>query len=221
MSQLREPGQVVPDCDALSLVGRVLGRFKCTRVQADPGTLIPMATEPVHHRSVITPGLMQGILEQYRLPLAGFHGLSHWARVRETGLRLARLTGANPDVAELFAVFHDACRHNEGTDSKHGARGARLAEKLRREHLQLDDKSFDLLFLACRDHTLGQTEADVTVQTCWDADRLDLLRVWVTPDPKRLCTDAAKNSEMLDWCNQRAQKNHTPKIVTKDWLVLI
>ena len=34
---------------------------------------------------------------------------------------------------------------------------------------------------ACRLHTNGQREADVTIQTCWDADRLDLLRVGTHP----------------------------------------
>jgi len=180
-----------------------------------------MTAEPIHNNSVITPDLMRGILEQYRLRLHGFHGLSHWARVRETGLRLAPLTGADPAVVELFAVFHDACRRDEGTDSKHGARGARLAEKFRRKHLQLDDMSFELLFLACRDHTLGQTDADVTIQTCWDADRLDLLRVWITPEPERLCTDAAKDSELMEWCSWRAQQRHIPKIVAREWLPLV
>jgi uncharacterized protein len=35
-------------------------------------------------------------------------------------------------------------------------------------------------------------DADVTVQTCWDADRLDLVRIDIQPEAERLCTDAAR-----------------------------
>ena len=40
-------------------------------------------------------------------------------------------------------------------------------------------------------------EGDATVLTCWDADRLDLGRVGIRPDPKYLCTPAARDPEML------------------------
>jgi hypothetical protein len=33
---------------------------------------------------------------------------------------------------------------------------------------------------------------DVTIQTCWDADRLDLGRVGIRPDPARMGTEAGK-----------------------------
>jgi uncharacterized protein len=33
---------------------------------------------------------------------------------------------------------------------------------------------------------------NITVQTCWDADRLDLGRVGIKPDPKRLFTEEGK-----------------------------
>ena len=46
-------------------------------------------------------------------------------------------------------------------------------------------------------HTFGGREAHLTVQTCWDADRLDLGRVGNRPDPKRLCTDAARDPALL------------------------
>lgn len=46
--------------------------------------------------------------------------------------------------------------------------------------------------------------ADITVQTCWDADRLDLGRVGIRPDPDRLCTSAAKESDLLEWAYARS-----------------
>lgn len=163
--------------------------------------------------SILGVDLLQAILDQYRLPWDGAHGLPHWARVRDNGLRLAATTGANPRVVELFSVFHDACRHDAGSDPNHGLRGARLAEKLRRPHLDLTDDEFDQLLSACADHTKGRTEADVTVQTCWDADRLDLGRVSITPLPERLCTAAAKDPRMIQWALARSLDGFVPSVV--------
>jgi hypothetical protein len=46
-------------------------------------------------------------------------------------------------------------------------------------------------------------DGDITVQTCWDADRLDLPRVGIQPLPQFLCTEAAKkrvgNSRFSRW----------------------
>ncbi len=71
---------------------------------------------------------------------------------------------------------------------------------LRRERL--------LLVTACRDHSDGFTRADVTVQTCWDADRLDLGRVGMRPDPGRLCTEAAREPGGIEDAYQRSRFHH-------------
>jgi len=60
--------------------------------------------------------LVHAILADYALPWHGTHGVSPWARVLENGLRLAQGTAAQVDVVQLFAVFHDSRRINEGTD---------------------------------------------------------------------------------------------------------
>ena len=54
------------------------------------------------------------------------------------------------------------------------------------------------------DHTKGLLEANITVQTCWDADRLDLGRVGIVPDPARLCTAAAREPTMREWAYERS-----------------
>ena len=110
-----------------------------------------------------------------------------------------RQTGANPDIVELFAFLHDSKRLNDGRDPQHGARAARFAAGLRGSLLSLADGDFELLRFACEFHTDGLTEADVTVQTCWDADRLDLGRIGINPDPRRLCTPAAREPETIEW----------------------
>ncbi len=173
--------------------------------------------EPITPPAIPT-ALMCILLDQYRLPWFGAHGIGHWGRVYENGARLARLTGADPIVVAYFAVFHDACRSNEALDPGHGRRGARLAEQLRAEWLPLDDRQFEWLYQACATHTDGQTEAPVTVQTCWDADRLDLGRVGIRPAPAQLCTAAARRPEILHWANARSRYQQVPGFVYRQWL---
>jgi uncharacterized protein len=40
------------------------------------------------------PLILSAVLEEYALPWVGYHGIAHWARVFENGLRLAEETGA-------------------------------------------------------------------------------------------------------------------------------
>jgi uncharacterized protein len=159
--------------------------------------------------------IIQEILETYTLPLRGHHGVVHWARVLENGQRLAAATGAKMDVVTLFALFHDSRRVNEFSDFGHGHRGATYARSLRGKLIHLDDTDFELLFEACRLHTDGLTEGDITLQVCWDADRLDLGRVGITPEPGLLCTDAAR--ELLAWADKRAVRRHEPDFVAGFW----
>jgi uncharacterized protein len=147
--------------------------------------------------------LLKAIKEQYSLDWDGIHGISHWARVWENGMRLAEETGANKEVVGYFALFHDARRFNEGRDRDHGRRGADLAAQWRGDLFDLDDLLFELLYTACVHHTDGLIEADVSIQVCWDADRLDLGRVGIQPAAHRLCTEAAK--EAIPWATERAQ----------------
>ena len=161
--------------------------------------------------------LISRLLDQYKLPVWGTHGVSHWARVCENGLRLAKMTGADARVVKLFAVFHDARRRTEGRDFKHGRMGAELARSLRGRYFEIMDDDFELLYTACADHTNGKTHADITIRTCWDADRLDLGRVGKMPDPARLCTDAAKAPETIAWANQRSMKRVIPNLIVEEW----
>jgi uncharacterized protein len=166
---------------------------------------------------VITADLLRTIAAGYALPLDGVHGLVHWARVLENGRRLAAVTGADPRVVELFAIFHDAGRRNEGHDPGHGRRGARLAAELRGHLFTLEDAAFAQLVEACDLHTDGHRRGDATVQTCWDADRLDLLRCRITPDPRRLATAAAREPAVLAWANDRARRRFEPAFVREVW----
>lgn len=161
--------------------------------------------------------IVKEIISQYKLPLFGRHGLSHWARVWEGGLKLASETGADQEVVRLFALFHDARRENERRDDGHGKRGAELLTRFRGELVILTDHQFDMLFYACVHHTDGMTEGDVTVQTCWDSDRLDLGRIGVRPNPRFLCTDAAKEASMISWSMERSRILYAPPLIQTEW----
>jgi uncharacterized protein len=168
--------------------------------------------------SHLTPALLSRILEDYALPRRGVHGVAHWARVLENGRRVGALTpGADPDVIELFAVFHDSRRINEAVDFGHGRRGAELARQLRGQFFNIDDARFAQLEYACNEHTSGKTQADPSVQVCWDADRLDLLRVGTRPRTGLLCTAAARTSEIMDWANRRASAFEAPELIWNEW----
>ncbi len=148
--------------------------------------------------------LITTIRAQFALDWDGIHGIEHWERVRENGLRLAPITGANPTVVELFAYLHDSRRLDDWEDRGHGARAAVYLQTLRGRFFQISDEELELLIHACRYHSDGLMEGDVTVLTCWDADRLDLGRVGIRPDPKYLCTTAARDPGLLAWSYRRS-----------------
>jgi uncharacterized protein len=158
------------------------------------------------YSSIVTKPLVNMIVEQSILSRDGHHSLDHWVRVLTNGRKLAELTGANLKVVELFSVFHDARRFNEGYDPEHGLRGAQFAAEMQGEWFDATKHEMELLVYACENHSDGLTEADATVQTCWDADRLDLGRVGTTPKAKYLCTNAAKAPDMIEWAHGRAVK---------------
>ncbi len=163
--------------------------------------------------------LLDVILERYALAYDGPHGVAHWARVLENGRVLAKETGANLEVVELFALLHDSKRVHEGHDPDHGPRAAEFARTLRNHLFVLPDHEFGLLHRACAGHTNVRTHPDITVQTCWDADRLDLGRVGITPHPNRLCTEVAKRPETIFWADGRATFHVVPQFVRDEWRI--
>ncbi len=166
----------------------------------------------------IDAALIQRILETYTLPIFSIHGIRHWARVYENGMELSRTTAANTKVVGLFAVFHDSRRINESVDPGHGKRAAEFMRSLSSAYLDLTEEEFALLYMACANHTKARTNPDATVQTCYDADRLDLARAGIRVDPHRLCTAAAKSPELIAWANERSLNDHCPSFVDDIWL---
>ena len=155
-------------------------------------------------REIDRRALLTYLQSQFEIDWKGCHGIAHWVRVRANGLMLAGKTGANRHVVELFAFFHDSRRTSEGIDQGHGWRGSVLAAQLRGQFFDATDAEMALLHHACVHHSDGINTGDTTVLTCWDADRLDLWRVGMTPDPRYLGTNAARQETSLERAHARA-----------------
>jgi len=82
--------------------------------------------------------------------------------------------------------LHDSRRLDEGNDIGHGNRASQYIRSLNGSYFDLKVAQLDALCEAVVDHSGGTLHDDPTIQTCWDADRLDLGRVGIRPHPKYL-----------------------------------
>lgn len=134
--------------------------------------------------------VQRAVLQQFRLDPMGVHGLPHWVRTYRNGLLIAAMDPkVEIDVVACFALLHDSCRENEFDDPMHGLYASRFAARLWNEGAMpyLSEEQLTTLKAACLDHTLGFTnQYNPTIQACWDADRLDLGRVGIKPNPQLL-----------------------------------
>ncbi len=157
--------------------------------------------------------ILPDILEVKKFALNGWdlgetHGLSHWERVERNGIMLSMENGAirenvNIKVVRYFAYLHDKCRLNDWTDLEHGVRTADMLPTIRDMILKdFTDEEVALLEKACRYHTTEHRTGIPTVDICFDADRLDLGRVGIVPNPKLMATEQgayyAANIHLID-----------------------
>lgn len=140
------------------------------------------------------------------------HGEQHWQTVAAFGTILAHQTaGADPTLALLFGVLHDCLRADDGHDPDHGRRVGALAPLLNGRLFTLPAPALDTLVTALSLHVDGLVSDDPTVGVCWDADRLHLWRVGVTPHPDRLSTDAGR--ARIAWSrSQQTLWRHWPEV---------
>ena len=156
---------------------------------------------------VLSNELLNHLLEQFPLGNSIIHGKGHWMRVLYNGRMIAKETGANLNVVELFAVMHDCQRDNEHYDLEHGRRAAKYVHEIRGKWFDITDKETELLVEACKYHSDGLVEGNITIQTCWDSDRLELGRVGIKPSPQRLCTEFAKRKDVIEAAYKRSINN--------------
>ncbi len=136
------------------------------------------------------PELLQHIRSQFKIDWHGIHGANHWARVLFHGQRIAEKRSADLLVVELFAFLHDSCRWNDHRDPLHGKRAAEFAYGINGQFFQLTAPQLDSLCYAMEHHSGGDVSTSATIQTCWDADRLDLGRVGIIPNKRYLSDEA-------------------------------
>jgi uncharacterized protein len=130
----------------------------------------------------------------FALDSASIHGIKHWEEVEKNGIILASQTGADLTVIRLFAYLHDCERENDLEDPDHGIRAAHFVKTLRDNgHLNfIDEGQFAMLHTACYWHNSGSIGNGPTIGACFDADRLELNRVGITPLPEFMSTPLGK-----------------------------
>lgn len=159
--------------------------------EADPYTVqpvMPLLREAM--TSMVCYGLAaDAAMQHFRLGEKSYHGVMHWDNVFYWARMLyAGGLGIDMQVVEAFCAWHDVARIDEGFDPDHGPRAARLVT----DASGLTEEQMTQLRWAISEHSAGGTTDDVTVGTCWDADRCDLSRINVTPRESYMSTNAGK-----------------------------
>jgi uncharacterized protein len=147
---------------------------------------------PPHNQDELLDALLLKIIGQLRLSPHSVHGPDHWHRVRRNGLIICAEEGIEPSVLRYFSILHDSQRDNDGRDLEHGSKAVAYAEQIRGDYIDLNDHQFEQLCFSMAYHTIGAESDDPVVHACWDADRLDLGRVMITPNPERMLTETAR-----------------------------
>lgn len=144
-------------------------------------------------------------------PLVGtetLHGPDHWARVSRNAQHILTFSFPHQRMAllrgvKLFALMHDCQRLDEGYDTMHGAHAAAFL----RTHFtticpELSPELIERVAMVCQEHTIRQPwdcyakqdpELQILMAICLDADRLDLTRLRINPNPKFLFTSTGKD----------------------------
>jgi len=145
--------------------------------------------------------------------ISDIHGIEHWHQVEANGIMLANRSGGDIEVVRLFAIFHDSKRFEDGYDGDHGKRGAEFALECRKAKLfEIEDARFEKLFHACACHTQERCSGDITIDCCYDADRLDLGRVGFPLDPDKMATELGKKIA------RRSLDERVPVFAMREWL---
>lgn len=134
-------------------------------------------------------------IKRWPKELGTIHGIEHWDRVARFGKMLYQ-EGADMEVVMAFAYLHDSQRINNGYDIDHGKRASSFIDSIRHTKLtSLNNVQIEKLKKACELHTIKHKTGDLTIDICFDADRMDLLRVGIIPIPRKMATQ--KGAELV------------------------
>ena len=148
--------------------------------------------------------------------LGATHGIEHWDRVYLNGQKLLT-PDVNPLVVSLFAYLHDSCRVDDGKDIDHGKRASVRIDNLRNIVLrEVHDEEIELLKEACSLHTITPKTGNPTIDACFDADRLDLWRIGIIPDPQKMATEKGKEIAQNEYSGSIISDS---KIYTGYWAI--
>ena len=176
------------------VIAVLLGRGEM-EIAVDPSSVFDKHSIP-RKRKAFWYQLFQLALSKFSLGEHSCHNENHWEKVEHNAMVLSKHTkGADKVVTRIFALIHDCMRENEDNDPDHGLRAAQFADEQYHNGILkgiISEQQLNTLKYACEYHDKGLVTDDPTVGCCWDADRLDLMRVKTTPDPKYLSTAYGK-----------------------------
>lgn len=156
---------------------------------------------------IVNQQYLNFLAKEYRLSHNGQYGIDHWLRVLINGRLIAETNGADIQIVEHFALLHDVMRVSEDFDPGHGERAGDFAFGLWGTWIKLSEWQVLKLRKICRAHSAGYISEDVTAQTCWDADRLDIGRLGIKPNPKYLATNISRQPDFLASAYTRSTKS--------------
>ena len=130
-----------------------------------------------------------------------YHGITHWQHVEAFGLMMAeQCPAADKEVIRWFAYLHDSMRGSDSTEISHGAAAAKFIRKIRNTFLKdLTDEQIRILKLACKSHNVRRRTGDLTADICLDADRLDLPRVGIKPEPRKMASKIGSEFALIPY----------------------
>ena len=107
----------------------------------------------MHHSNLILKRSIDLVQQFGTVNMASIHGPSHWRNVEANGAYLAKLEGQDPLIPQLFALFHDFLRVNDGRDPEHGPRAAAFLRVNQSLFPELSNQELEILAYACEGHT--------------------------------------------------------------------
>lgn len=173
-----------------------LSRNEYEIVVEDPNALKICEFEKIE-RSEFLINIHQTATREFKLEPRSDHGPDHWEKVERNTLILSKgMDEKEILTCRLFAILHDCKREDEFDDPEHGYRAARFVSKALEKPIRdsIGADNYKRLLEALRHHNEASISDDPVIGCCWDADRLDLLRVGIIPDKNLLSTKQGKKS---------------------------